>query len=230
MWSFFNENAKAELPFFAPLPQADAPSADSFDNEIEELEFDGTVSLPIQLENSFSNFRDSTPVFTSPSVFTHSTESGYDLAVSEYSYLDYPRSNYSIPLDMAFQGVRVSSECGGVDAMHDPIYQSSFLNDFGALPPSPSASPPLRMAKAQSDYGPSKPRHTHFGISPDNLSLPQATLPSVPAVLVQAAPDTQCHSGPGKTHQCPNCSRGKAEPSSIFPIAHVCQPFPVRLT
>jgi hypothetical protein len=229
MWSLLNDSAKAELPFFAPLPQADAPSAESFDDEIEELDFDGPVPLPI-LENTFSTFRDSTPVFTSPSIFTHSTESGCDVAASEYSYVGYhPPSNYSVPLDMAFQGVRVSSEYGGVDTMHDPIYSSPY--DFGALPPSPSASPPLRMAKAQSDYGPSKPRNTHFGISPENLSLPQAAPPSVPALLpVPVASDTLRHSGSGRTHQCPNCSRGKADSSSIFSyIAHFSQPSRVHL-
>jgi hypothetical protein len=214
-WTLFSEDTKAGLPFFAPLPQADAPSAESFDNEIEGLEFDETVPLPA-LDNTFSTFRDSTPVFTSPSVFSHSTESGYDIAASEYSYVHYPPSNYSMPLDMAFQGVRVGSEYGGIETMHDPMYPSPFPNDFGALPPSPSASPPLRLAKAQSDYGPSKPpRHPHLAISPENLSLPQNTTPAV--LTVQATPDTQRHSGPGRMHQCPNCNRGKLDPPCIFP-------------
>ncbi len=210
LWSLFNDSTKPELPFFAPLPQVDAPPPESFDNEFSELEFDGPVQLPIQLEDTFTNLRGSTPVFTSPSAFTHSTESGYDLAASEYSYVGYPASNYSMPLDMAFHNVRVSSEYGGVDTMHDSIYSSAFHSSFGPLPPSPSPSPPVRVAKALSDYGPSKPRQPHFGISPDNLSLPRPHPTSaVPTVLSVQAPDTQTNTGPNRAHQCPNCNRGK---------------------
>jgi hypothetical protein len=211
LWSFLGEAQKADLPFFAPLPEADAPPPESFDNEFAELEFEGPVQLPIQLEDPFSTFRGNTPVFPSPSVFSHSTESGYDLAASEYSY-GYAPSNYSMPLDIAFHNVRVSSEYGGVDPLHDPFPPASYdLPSFGPLPPTPSPSPPLRMAKAQSDYGPSKPRQSHFGISPDNLSLPrqQPPTPTIPAVLPVQASDKQSHMGPNKAHQCPNCGRGK---------------------
>ena len=210
LWSLFNDSTKAELPFFAPLPQVDAPPPESFDSEFSELEFDGPVQLPIQLEDNFTTIRGSTPVFTSPSAFTHSTESGYDIAASEYSYVGYPASNYSMPLDMAFHNVRVSSEYGGVDTMHDSIYPAAFPNSFGPLPPSPSPSPPVRVAKALSDYGPSKPRQSHFGISPDHLSLPhQHPTSAVPTVLSVRAPDTQSSTGPSRAHQCPNCNRGK---------------------
>lgn len=208
LWSsFLSEAAKPDLPFFPPLPQADAPPPESFDTEFEGLEFEG-VELP---EDSFLQFRGNTPVFISPSVFTHSTESGYDLAASEYSY-GYPHSNYSMPLDIAFQNVRVSSEYGGVDTLQNPAYPPfNDLSSFGALPPTPSPSPPLRMGKAQSDYGPSKSRQPHFGVAPDNLSLSRQqpatpTVPPVPPVLVS---DKQGHAGHGKAHQCPNCSRGK---------------------
>lgn len=213
LWSFLGDTTKADLPFFAPLPQADAPPPESFDNEFEELDFEGPVQLPIHIEDPFSTFRGNTPVFTSPSVFTRSTESGYDLAASEYSY-GYPPSNYSMPLDIAFNNVRVSSEYGGVDTLQDPMYPSGFsdLPSFGALPPTPSPSPPLRVVKAQSDYGPSKSHPSHFGVSPDNLSLPhqQPPTPTVPTVLPVQASDKQGHIVLGKAHQCPNCSRGKA--------------------
>jgi hypothetical protein len=211
LWSLFNDSTKAELPFFAPLPQVDAPPPESFDNEFSELDFEGPVQLPIQLEDNFTNIRGSTPVFTSPSAFTHSTESAYDIAASEYSYVGYPASNYSMPLDMAFHhNVRVSSEYGGVDPMHDSIYPPTFHNSFGPLPPSPSPSPPVRVTKARSDYGPSKSRQSHFGISPDNLSLPrQHATPTVPTVLSVQAPDSQTNTGPNRAHQCPNCNRGR---------------------
>lgn len=209
MWSFLGETQKADLPFFAPLPQADAPPPESFDSEFAELEFEGPIQLPVHPEDPFSTFRGNTPVFTSPSVFTHSTESGYDLATSEYSY-GYPASNYSMPLDIAFHHVRVSSEYGGggVDTLHDPLYQPAFndLPSFGALPPTPSPSPPLRMAKAQSDYGPPQSRQSHFGIAPDNLSLPRQQ-PSTPTV---PASDKQPHTGANKAHQCSNCGRAFA--------------------
>ncbi|KAI9445070.1 hypothetical protein H4582DRAFT_1805696 [Lactarius indigo] len=212
LWSLFNDSTKAELPFFAPLPQVDAPPPESFDNEFSELEFDGPVQLPIQLEDSFTNLRGSPPVFTSPSAFSHSTESGYDIAASEYSFVGYPASNYSMPLDMAFHNVRVSSEYGGVDTMHDSIYSSAFHHSsFGPLPPSPSPSPPVRVAKALSDYGPSKPRQPHFGISPDNLSLPRPhPTPAVPTILSVQTPDAQTNTGPNRAHQCPNCNRAFA--------------------
>lgn len=213
MWSFLGETQKADLPFFAPLPQADAPPPESFDSEFAELEFEGPIQLPVHPEDPFSTFRGNTPVFTSPSVFTHSTESGYDLAASEYSYGGYPASNYSMPLDIAFHNVRVSSEYGGVNTLHDPLYQPAFndLPSFGALPPTPSPSPPIRMAKAQSDYGPPQSRQSHFGIAPDNLSLPrqQPSTPTVPAVLPVHASDKQTHTG-SKAHQCPNCGRAFA--------------------
>lgn len=206
LWSFLGEAAKPDLPFFPPLPEADAPPPESFDNEFEGLEFEGVVQLP---EDPFSTFRGNTPVFTSPSVFSHSTESGYDLAASEYSY-GYPHSNYSMPLDIAFNNVRVSSEYGGVDTLQNPTYPSAFndLSSFGPLPPTPSPSPPLRMAK--SDYGPSKSHQPHFGVSPDNLSLPrqQPSTPTVPPVLPVQTSDKQSHTGHGKAHQCPNCNRG----------------------
>ncbi len=211
LWSLLSESAKPDLPFFPPLPQADAPPPESFDNEFEGLEFEGLVQLP---EDTFSSFRGNTPVFPSPSVFSHSTESGYDLPASEYSYA-YPPSNYSnpMPLDIAFQNIRVSSEYGGVDTLQNTTYPPAFndLSSFGPLPPTPSPSPPLRMVKAQSDYGPSKSRQAHFGISPDNLSLPrpQPPTPTVPSVLPVQVSDKQSPAGPGKGHQCPNCSRGK---------------------
>jgi hypothetical protein len=155
LWSFLGEAAKPDLPFFPPLPQADAPPPDAFDAEFEGLEFEG-VQLP---ENPFSQFRGNTPVFISPSVFTHSTESGYDFTASEYSY-GYLHSKYSMPSDIAFQNVRVSSEYGGVDAQQTRPYPPAFndLTSFGPLPPTPSPSPPLCMEEAQSDYGPSKYR------------------------------------------------------------------------
>jgi hypothetical protein len=211
LWSLFNDSTKAELPFFAPLPQVDAPPPESFDNEFSELDFEGPVQLPIQLEDNFTNIRGSTPIFTSPSAFTHSTESAYDIAASEYSYVGYPASNYSMPLDMAFHhNVRVSSEYGGVDAIHDSIYPPTFHNSFGPLPPSPSPSPPVRVTKARSDYGPSKTCQSHFGISPDNLSLPrQHPTPAVPTVLSVRATDLQTNTGASRAHQCPNCNRGK---------------------
>lgn len=206
LW-FLSDAAKPDH-FFPPLPQADAPPPESFDTEFEGLEFEG-VQLP---EDPFSQFRGNTPVFISPSVFTHSTESGYDLAASEYSY-GYPQSNYSMPLEVAFQNVRVSSEYGGVDTLQNPAYPPAFndLSSFGPLPPTPSPSPPLRMGKAQSDYGPSKSRQPHFGVSPDNLSLSrqQPMTPTVPPVLPVQLSDKQSHAGHGKAHQCPNCSRGK---------------------
>ncbi len=209
LWSLLDESAKTDLPFFPPLPQADAPPPESFDTEFEGLEFEGLVQLP---EDPFSSFRGNTPVFTSPSVFTHSTESAYDLAASEYSY-GYSQSNYSMPLDIAFQNVRVSSEYSGVDPLQNPTYTSQFtdLSSFGPLPPTPSPSPPLRMAKAQSDYGPSKSRQTHFGVSPDILSLTrqQPHTPTVPSVLPVQMSDKQSHAGPGRAHQCPNCGRCK---------------------
>src|SRR5712691_4356665 len=183
LWSLslLSETAKPDLPFFPPLPQADAPPPESFDTEFEGLEFEG-VQLP---EDPFSQFRGNTPVFISPSAFSHSTESGYDFAASEYSY-GYPHSNYSMPLDIAFQNVRVSSEYGGVDALQNAPYPPAFndLSSFGPLPPTPSPSPPLRMGKAQSDYGPSKSRQVHFGVAPDSLSLShqQPTTPTVPPV------------------------------------------------
>ncbi|KAN0125042.1 hypothetical protein V8E52_001594 [Russula decolorans] len=209
LWSFLSEAAKPDLPFFPPLPQADAPPPESFDTEFEGLEFEG-VQLP---EDPFSQFRGNTPVFISSSVFTHSTESGYDLAPSEYS--GYPHSNYSMPLNIAFQNVRVSSEYGGVvDTLQDPSYPPAFndLSSFGPLPPTPSPSPPLRMGKAQSDYGPSKSRQSHFGVSPDNLSLhrQQPTTPTVPPVLPVQVSDKQNHLGHGRAHQCPNCNRAFA--------------------
>lgn len=214
LWSsFLSEAAKPDLPFFPPLPQAEAPPPESFDTEFEGLEFEGVEFEGVQLpEDPFSQFRGNTPVFISPSVFSHSTESGYDLAAaSEYSY-GYPHSNYSMPLDLAFQNVRVSSEYGGVDTLQNPAYSSAFndLSSFGALPPTPSPSPPIRMGKAQSDYGPSKYRQSHFGVAPDNLSLSrqQPTTPTVPPVLPAQVPDKQSHAGHSKAHQCPNCSRG----------------------
>ena len=226
LWSsFLNEAAKPDLPFFPPLPQAEAPPPESFDTEFEGLEFEGVEFEGVQLpEDPFSQFRGNTPVFISPSVFTHSTESGYDLAAaSEYSY-GYPHSNYSMPLDLAFQNVRVSSEYGGVNTLQNPAYPSAFndLSSFGALPPTPSPSPPLRMGKAQSDYGPSKPRQTHFGVAPDNLSLSrqQPTTPTIPPVLPAQVPDKQSHAGHGKAHQCPNCSRGTInETKSHYPLS-----------
>ncbi|KAN0134858.1 hypothetical protein V8E53_007232 [Lactarius tabidus] len=212
LWSLFNDSTKAELPFFAPLPQVDAPPPESFDNEFSELDFEGPVQLPIQLEDNFTNIRGSTPIFTSPSAFTHSTESAYDIAASEYSYVGYPASNYSMPLDMAFHhNVRVSSEYGGVDAIHDSIYPPTFHNSFGPLPPSPSPSPPVRVTKARSDYGPSKTCQSHFGISPDNLSLPrQHPTPAVPTVLSVRQTDSQTNTGASRAHQCPNCNRAFA--------------------
>ncbi|KAI0274780.1 hypothetical protein BC834DRAFT_1029726 [Gloeopeniophorella convolvens] len=210
LYSLLSET-KPELPFFSPLSNVDAPTPDTFDSEFADLDdFEGTVPpLPQPIDDSFATYRGSTPVFTSPSIFTHSTESGYDFAASEYSF--HPASNYSLPLDinMAFSNVQVGSDTRSYNVrepMFDPL--SGGLQSFGVLPPSPSPSPPVRSTRALSEYMPTKSRHNHYGISPETLSLPRPQPPTIPTILpVQPASDMQPHAGPGKLHQCPNCSR-----------------------
>jgi hypothetical protein len=80
---FPSESADA---FFAPPPQtADAPSPESFDQEVDKEvgEFDLNWSFD-QLDNFFFTYRDTIPVI-SPPALTYSTDSGYEVASSQYS-------------------------------------------------------------------------------------------------------------------------------------------------
>jgi hypothetical protein len=198
-----------EQLFFAPPLSADAPPPELFEDEFRELEY-GPIQLPKYFEDAFFLLHDPTQVLTPPSAFTYSTESGYDIATSEYSYLG-PPSNYSMPSDMAYQGPSLAAaEYGGVDTIDDPSHT------FVPLTPFPT-SPPLRMAEAHSDYGPLESGNTFFTISPDNLGPPhqQIATPSAPVVLpVQPELDTQRS---GKTFRCFTCGHGRTDRLCIFP-------------
>jgi hypothetical protein len=75
-WPLLDQNAQAVLAFYAPLPQVDAPSVESFDKEIEGMDLTDPFCYTLP------SFRDSTSIL--PSL----TELGSNFATSEYSSRD----------------------------------------------------------------------------------------------------------------------------------------------
>jgi hypothetical protein len=191
---------RSEL-FFAPPPQhTDAPSCESFDQDVAELDLD----LPFQQIDDF--FRTFVPIISSgPSTLTYSTDSVDEVASSSLYTSDLSQSDYSILSEID----NYYSLNNGLDGTHDSIHPTVFSNG----PPSIS---PFHLAEAQfdfdfgtSDFSP------NVEISPEDLpSALQPSMSVVPAPLpVHATPDSEAQKAPTpeKPFKCPFCHHCKAE-------------------
>ena len=198
---------RAGLPFFEPTPP------ESFEEELEGLEFDNfddNVQFPAQLDGSFPTYPDTcTPSLSASSDSVYSTDLTEDTGSSEYS-----TSNYSSSFDM-FADVDFGSEYNAVDPKHISVFSPdshTFFDSFGIPQLSAAATffQDVQVGKAQVDDGPNRPP---IGISPDLLSFgafhgPTPAVPTDPPVGVGSA--TPSHTGPMRTKfVCPYCGHRK---------------------
>jgi len=181
-------------------------SFESFEKDIGDIiEFDPSF---FQFPENLPIFPSTTPVITSPSSLTYSTESD---SPSQYSY-GFSLSDCSTPSDVVTPGP-VEQD---VYANHDSVYSEIFSHDltsFGSLPP----SPPLLPIKAQSDYGTSLPYQSFFGIYPEEPSVDLQQPATSPAFLhMQVTPGTRTNTASAKPFKCPHCPFGKANSLRIY--------------
>jgi hypothetical protein len=181
--------------------------ANQQDLSFESFEKDIDLSF-FQFPDSFPIFPGTTPVITSPSSSTCSTESD---TPSQYSYGFVP-SDYSTPSDVVTPGPVEQ----GVYTTHNSVYSDIFTHDpssFGSLPPSPTLHP----IKTQSDYGTSLPYQAFFGISPEEPSVDLQQPATFPALLpMEMTPDTRIDTTSAKLFKCPLCPFGKANSLKIY--------------
>jgi hypothetical protein len=213
LWWFFSDSdesneasPRAGLPFFEPTPP------ESFEEELEGIEFDNlddNVQFPTQLDGPFPTYPDTfTPSLSASSESAYSADLTEDTGNSEYS-----TSNYSSPFDM-FADVDFGSEYNAVDPKHISVFSadsSTFFDSFG-IPQLSAATffQDVQVGKAQVDDGPYRPP---IGISPDLLSSgafhgPTPAVPTNPPVGVGSA--IPSHTGPMRTKfVCSYCGHGK---------------------
>jgi hypothetical protein len=130
----------ADLFFFAPPPQpADAPSIESFDKDVDKDVAE--LDLNWSFDDFLSTVCDNIPAVSTPPALTFSTDSGYEIASSQYSYDNAP-SVLSNPSECETFG----SVNDGPYTTHDSPYPAVFSD--GPLP-----FPPINPVNDQSDYG-----------------------------------------------------------------------------
>ncbi len=217
--SLLSEDVEADLPCFAPTPQADP---ESFEKDFEELDldnFDGNVQFLTPLDDPLHMFRGfiPSPGLASPSESTCTTESSEDPASSEYSFMTNSTSNYSAPFDFVLRDVDFGSEYNGVGPKHNIFPDSSAFLD--SLDPQLSLAffHHVQVVEAQSDDGPYRPS---VGISPHSLSTafqsPPPAVPTDPPICDTST--TQTRTGPIRTKKyiCPDCGHRKWNFLSFF--------------
>jgi len=220
LWWFLPEadedqaNPRSGLPFFEPTPP------ESFDEELEGLEFDNLdddIQFPTSLDGPFPTYPDTT---STPSLSAYSTDLTEDTSNSEYS-----TSNYSSPFDM-IADVDYGSEYNAVDPKHIsrdiPAFpdSSTFFDSFGVTQFSAFQFQDVRVqyAKAQLDDGPYRPP---IGISPDVLSSggafhgPTHAVPTDPPVGVGSAIPSQTGPMRTKTFVCSYCGHVSARKHNL---------------
>jgi hypothetical protein len=185
--------------FFAPPPQhTDAPSPESFDREVAELD----LNFPFEPFGPFDDFLPTfTPIISTPSALTYSTDSVHEVTSSHYSS-DFSQSDYSIPSEIG----SYYSLNNGLYRTHDSIHSAFSSNG-------PPDVPPLHPAEVQFDFGTSD-LSPNVGISPEDLSTamqpPTSVVPTLP-VHVTPASEAQMAPASDRPYKCPLCPHCKAE-------------------
>jgi hypothetical protein len=194
-------NESADLPFFAPPPQAaDAPSPDSFDNEVDNEV--GELNINWFFNDNFS-FQDTVSVVSTPPALTYSTDSSY--AFSQYSYDNTPSaSDYSNPSEIEACG----SVKDGLYTMHGSIYSAVFSDG--------PTFPPVSPVTTQSDYGTSNLGPNFIRMSLDESSAEQSAC--VAPTPLHATPNSKAQTGPlvTKPFKCPLCPFCMSKPMGIY--------------
>jgi hypothetical protein len=191
-----NKDAQEDAFFAPPPPQADAPSPESFDsevdNEVGELDFNWSFD---QFDDFYSVYRDSIPVNPTPAL-TYATDSSYDNASSHYSN-DVPPSVYSNPSE--FETPSLVND--GVYTM-DEFIHSAMFSDYQRNQPS---FPAVNTVEAQSDNGTSDPQNFIEMTPGDPPTVQQSAFPMI-SVQVE----------PSKPFKCPQCPFCMSEPAGIY--------------
>ena len=187
-------------PFFAPKPQtADAPSPESFDDEVDNEvgEIDLTWSFD-HFDDFFSTYRDTIPVNPTPALTyaTEWSESSYETASSQYSH-DASPSVYS-----TLSEIETCSSVNDGYTTDEFIYSESTVSSNG-----PAAFPPVDPVQAQSDYGTSE-FPTVVEISPGDPSTVQQDFAPEPFPVMPAQVE------PFKPFKCSQCPFGMSEAQS----------------
>jgi hypothetical protein len=187
--------------FFAPPPQhTDAPSPESFDREVAELD----LNFPFEPFGPFDDFLPTfIPIISTPSALTYSTDSVHEVTSSHYSS-DFSQSDYSIPSEIE----SYYSLNNGLYRTHDSIHPAFSSNG-------PPDIPPLHPAEVQFDFGTSD-LSPNVGISPEDLSTamqppPTSVVPTPLPVHVTPASEAQMAPASDRPYKCPLCPHCKAE-------------------
>lgn len=206
LYSSSYPHSESKDPFFAPPLQADAPSPESFDSELDP-EVDNEVG-ELDLNCLFDNFDDSDstdrtsgatildniPDNPTPAL-TFWTDSSYENASSQYSY-DHSPSVFSNLFEietsfLANDGTYPIDDFIHLDMFSDSDYQQS--------------APAVDTVETQSDNG-----------TPDLPSFVNMT-PSEPSTVQQSAsPVISAPVEPFKPFKCPQCPFCMSEPVGIY--------------
>ena len=173
-------NAPPEDLFFAPDPQLrDVPPLEEFDDDVVEVNKELDLDMCFKkFDDIFSNFRD-TAVCT-PSTFTYSTDSGDEIASTQYFH-EISASEYSSISEIEDRGSRYGT--------HASNYSVEFPNGL------PSALTRDPIIAAQSDYGVSDLGQDFIKVSFDDVPAVQQSQQS-PTTL--PAPDSKAQTAPAR--------------------------------
>jgi len=172
--------------FFAPPPQhTDAPSPESFDQEVAELDLD----LLFEQFDFLPTFYDTIPVISDPSALTYSTDSVQEVTSSHYSS-DFTQSDY--PISSEIESYYSLNNGLSAEAQFDSTSDLS-PNFVGISPEDSSISAPVPFSV------------------PLLSTAMQPPTSVVPAPLpVHVTPDSEAHTmapAPDRQFKCPLCPR-----------------------
>ena len=192
--SFLYPPSENNDSFFAPPPpQADAPSPESFDsevdNEVGELDFNWSFD---QFDDFYSIYRDSIPVNPTPAL-TSATDSSYDNAASQYSN-DFSPSVYSNR-----SGFEIPSFVNDGVYTIDEFIHSAMISDY-----QPSF-PAVNTVETQTDNGTSDPQKFVEMTPGDPPTVQQSTFPMISEQVE-----------PFKPFKCPQCPFCMSKPAGVY--------------
>ncbi|KAH9969909.1 hypothetical protein BC827DRAFT_1263072 [Russula dissimulans] len=207
--------AEKEIFFYAPdLEVPPAPPPESFNEELNDLDLSDWLVGQFCFEEISSSLPlgDFRPIDTTPSLFMYSTDSGRDIAPSQYSSSNDFMSDYSVnaPSSQVTQEYHITPE----PDFNSPVIVSEPPQLTGSFPSTPlnfSISDPSDFFFCVSDYG-----------GELSNAIDQSPIPDISENdPVYVTPDDLTHSGParadskGKVFKCPYCPLSSARKHNL---------------